>query len=86
MLVEEFIKNKLADLTPENADLKTIESDTPLQAIGVNSLGFIKLIVEIEIQYNIQFPEDQLVLSRATTIKDIAYITNQCIGRDVKNE
>ena len=85
MLVEEFIKNKLADLTPENADLKTIESDIPLQAIGVNSLGFIKLIVEIEIQYNIQFPEDQLVLSRATTIKDIAYITNQCIGRDVKN-
>lgn len=73
--VREIVLNML-ELKMTNDDLL---SDTELQNIGMNSISFVKLIVEIENQFNIEVPDDKLLITEAGTIKKLSEIIESCV-------
>ena len=58
--------------TTESIDLYDMDAD--LQNIGMNSLTFINIIVEIENQFDIEIPEDNLIADEIGTIKKLCTI------------
>jgi acyl carrier protein len=50
-------------------DIKGIEEGTVISALGIDSLGMLELVGEMEKKLNIHLPDDQLV--GLTTIRDL---------------
>ena len=51
-----------------NANVDSFESDGDLRDIGIGSLSFIAIIVDIENEFGIEFPNDMLVMKSSGTI------------------
>ena len=49
--------------------------------LAIDSVGFIRIIIEIESRYNIQIPNDMLVYSYFRTISQIEEIINTLIDK-----
>ena len=50
----------------------TIEQvDDDLSELGLDSLSFIRLIVSLEEEYNVEFKDEDLILSNMNTVKKI---------------
>lgn len=67
-LFEKFIScvNGLLDIAVSDSDY-----DTDLSSLGMDSIKFIKLIVLLENEYDIEFPDDALLFSEMNTINKI---------------
>lgn len=52
-------------------EIDKIEEDENLFDIGLNSIGFISIIIEIENQYGVFFEQDDLDLDKFNTLKVI---------------
>lgn len=61
----EFIKKTVDDYPT------TIELNTPLEEIAFNSIDFIKLLVFLEDEFEIEFEDDDLVLENYRTMEDL---------------
>lgn len=62
------IIDKIIDMP--NAEEK-IDTDTELKNIGMDSLSFVRIVVEIENQFGIEFPEDRLDIAQAGTVRKL---------------
>ena len=51
------------------------DADLNLQSIGLNSIAFVKIVVEIESEFAIEFPDDMLALPKANTVRLLCEIT-----------
>jgi len=51
-----------------------IADETDLREIGIDSIDFISIIVEIEEQFGILIPDDKLVITQAGTIEKLCNI------------
>lgn len=51
---------------------KIISTDDDLRKLGINSLNFIKMIVSIEDEFGIEFPDDALCFDKYNTVIEIA--------------
>lgn len=56
----------------ENID--NIDIDTNLQNVGMDSISFVRVVVKIENQFDIKFPDEKLVITLAGTIKSLCEI------------
>lgn len=54
------IDNSLKQIIAKHIDIDKISNDHYLDQIGVNSINFIRMIIEIEQEYNIEFDIDML--------------------------
>jgi acyl carrier protein len=61
-------------------DNKNIELSSEVSSIAFDSLRFIKLVVEIEKKFNIEFEDDYLLLHKYKTIEDICEYVESKIG------
>jgi acyl carrier protein len=52
--------------------------DTDLKTIGLNSIDFVKLVVEIEFKFDIEFPEEKFLFTEADSIGKICNIVEMC--------
>ena len=59
----------------------SLHPNTPLKNIGIDSISFVQLIVEIEKAFNIEFPDDKLTLSQVGTIKALCETIAEIKGR-----
>jgi acyl carrier protein len=50
-------------------DISGLQEGTEISSLGIDSLGILELVGEMEKQLNIQLPDDQLV--GLTTIRDL---------------
>lgn len=57
-----------------------IKVDTKLNEIGVTSLAFISIIIGIEDKFNIEFPQEFLIMDYAGTIAQLCEITGEELG------
>lgn len=91
-MTKELIKSNLIDLCSEifkesNVDTELIEYIDYVDDLGMDSITFITLIVEIEARFNIVVPDDMLVIDYFRTTDDIVEIisremTNKRCGED----
>lgn len=76
----EMIKKYQEGITPD----MEITPECRLVDLGVNSLTFIKLIVEVEKEYNIEFNEGDLYFDKSSTIKDFSDYVREHYIKDIK--
>ncbi|WP_124068442.1 acyl carrier protein [Clostridium sp. E02] len=72
-----FMCETLNKLTGSTIDKYNIEAD--LSTFEINSLLFIKLIVEIEEKYGFEFDDEYLILEKMNTINAIYLITQKYV-------
>lgn len=51
-----------------------ISLDTDLQNVGMDSLTFVRVVIEIENLFNVEFPDEKLIISQAGTVKKLCTI------------
>lgn len=51
---------------------KELTSDTKVESIGVSSIDYIKILIMLETEFDIEFDDDDLVLDENTCISDLA--------------
>jgi len=79
MEVEEIVKAMVVEQIGTDGGGLELLSDTKLQTIGMDSINFIKLIVEIECEFDIEYPEDKLLISESGTVRQIVAIVESCL-------
>ena len=57
-----------------------IDIDTNLCDLGFDSISFIRVIIEIEDKFNIEFPEENLTLSKLSTIRNLCNCLDEIIN------
>jgi acyl carrier protein len=71
-------KDEITEMVKEIINLKepieSIKVDTNLQSVGMDSIAFIKIVIEIENHFDIEFPDEKLLITQAGTIKDLCEI------------
>lgn len=68
--ITNIIKNTINLTTP----IEDIGIDENFENMGMDSISFIRIVVEIEEQLGIEFPEEKLLLSQAGTIRFLCEI------------
>lgn len=74
MKYEKEIRQLLEDKIIQDKIDSEISIETSLQSMGMDSLSFVRLVIEIEDKFNIEFPEEKLLIDEAGTIKDLCEI------------
>ena len=74
MKYQDEITKIIKDIIILTETIENIRIDTNLQDVGMDSISFIKVIIEIESYFNIEFPDEKLIITQAGTIKDLCDI------------
>lgn len=53
-------------------EIYEINSEITLDELGLNSITFVKIVVELEDQFDIEFDDDRLVMSKFKSLKEIS--------------
>lgn len=80
MNIESTIKDIIAAQLIIDLDDVELLSDTNLQNMGMNSITFIKIIVEIEGEFDIEYPDDKLLITESGTIEQMVSIVKSCLN------
>lgn len=80
MNVESVIKNIIVRQLGIDENETELLPDTNLQNIGMDSIKFIKLIVEIEGEFDIEYPDDKLLVAESGTLERIVAVVNNCLN------
>ena len=80
------IEEKVIEILEKNSKLKHIDSsrlkEITVHDLGVNSLNFIKIIVELEDAFDIEFDDDQINYDLLNNIYDLVVLINEKIPSD----
>ena len=74
--IENILINEVAVISASNSD--DVAADVPLYDLGIDSLGFVELLVAIEKRFNLKLIESGLTQEDFETIKSLA----KCIIRE----
>ena len=62
-------------------ELQKYDENQSLSDIGLDSLGFVQLIVNLEIEFGIEINDEDLILSRFFTLNDLYRMLNQYLSK-----
>lgn len=81
-----MIYDEIFQIVLENIEEKEIKIDfeTEFQQIGITSISFINIIIKVEQKYQIEFPDEKLLLSEAGTIKKIGDIVTMVLSKNIQ--
>lgn len=51
---------------------KGLNGDTKVESIGVSSIDYVKILIMLETEFDIEFDDEDLVLDENTCISDLA--------------
>ena len=55
----------------EQIEIHTLDYDDDLQQMGMDSISFIRVIVNLEDEFEIEFPDDYLLIDNMNTLNKI---------------
>ena len=64
----------IIDSIVEKININTLGPDDDLQQMGMDSISFIRIIVTIEEDFEIEFPDDYLLMDNMNTLNKITDI------------
>lgn len=75
-MTKEEIKLKLQDIIQKNTQiagvtLEEFDLEDAIASIGINSIGFVRIVVAIETEFDFEFDDDYLDPTRFQSINDI---------------
>lgn len=62
---------KILNTNMDNVKVDVAQIDKDLSVIGMDSLVFIRVIVALEEEFDIEFPDDKLLMSEMNTVSKI---------------
>ena len=68
--IGEMLRTEVADIL--SVDRATVAVDSPFQSLGMNSMGFVELLVVIEKRFNLKLMETDLSRDDFQTIRSLA--------------
>lgn len=71
--IQERIKNILKQYIHNQGKLENLGENDNLLNIGINSISFIKIIVQIETEFDIEFDENDLNTKSFDSLNDISF-------------
>ena len=80
MKYQDEITKIIEEIINFTESIENIKNDTNLQNIGMDSITFVRVVVEIENHFEIEFPNEKLIITQAGTIKDLCQIVMEVRG------
>lgn len=74
--MEQVVRALLKKHIKSNIDFEEISSTESLEDAGMNSIDFIKVVADIEMEYEIIFPDEELDFENFNTIDNIVKFIN----------
>jgi len=74
MNYEQEIRSILVESILLSVPIEAIDVNTELQLVGMDSLSFVRVVVDIENHFDIEFPDERLIISQANTIQTLCDI------------
>lgn len=68
------ICDEVAKIICRELDIETVDYNENLIDLGLDSLKYVKLIIEIEDYYDIEFPDEKLVIKESNSILKLSEI------------
>lgn len=65
----------------EEKAVEDLKTDTSLLELGINSVSFIKAVVAIENEFDLEFQDENLDLARFRTYGDILSVIEDEVGK-----
>jgi acyl carrier protein len=85
--IDKWILNKVSQINESNnGAVAGFDSDTPFVAMGISSLDYIQLIIEIENEFNIELDDETLAFGNELCCGKLADVIKRKLGRVYKNE
>lgn len=69
---------KIINSLSDSINLFSDDIDKNISEYGIDSIGFIRLVIKLEEEFNITIPDEYLILSKMSTIKDICKVLKNC--------
>jgi len=80
MKYEEQVKSAIKNTLTPTESLDCFDVDRNLSEVGVDSINFVRITVELEDMLEIEFPFDQLVLNESGSIRNLCKIIEAIKG------
>lgn len=65
----------------ENINLQLEQTDEDLSELGMNSVSFISVVVAIERYFEIEYPDEYLLISQSNTLSVLTNIISEVIKK-----
>ncbi len=69
------IDEKIINIIKEELSIEHVTPEMELEKIEINSIGFIKIIVAIETEFDFEFEDEKMLFSAFPKIEDIIHYT-----------
>lgn len=73
---EEIIREKAADILKID-NIETVAADQDLKEYGMDSLNAIELVVSLELEFGIEFAEEDLLVDNLCTIQKLVEVVEK---------
>lgn len=73
LVTEEKIIN-IINKNNNNIQVTQEQIDIPFESLGIDSIEFVRIIVELEDFFECEFPDEKLIMNNANTVKKIFMI------------
>ena len=81
MGLEVKLRKIIGSVVAPTRPIEEIDIDDDLQNVGMDSLVFVRLIVEMENKLDLEFPEEMMLITKARTIRQLCEVV-----RSIKEE
>lgn len=78
MKSEEVIREKVAEIL-KIEEVETIPADKDLKKYGMDSLNAIELVVSLEMEFGIEFKEEDLLVDNLCTIQKLMNVVEKTL-------
>jgi len=78
--VKEKIKGIIVSRLKDQEKIRTLEHDTPLLSLGIDSILALSILVEIEEEFNIEIDDSDLNMDKIRNINSFAELVDNYIN------
>jgi len=78
--VKEKIKGIIVSRLKDEEKIRTLEYDTPLLSLGIDSILALSILVEIEEEFNIEIDDSDLNMDKIRNISSFAELVDHYIS------
>ena len=80
MNYEKEIRNIISNTIKTTEPIDDFDADQCLQNIGLDSVTFIRIVVEIENRFEFEFPDEKLAITEVETIRKLCSVVASAKG------
>jgi acyl carrier protein len=71
------IVNLVDELRPEQLRLRPIDVDQDLRSVGINSLAMVRLMMDVELTFDVAIPKEDLHIENFRSVRAVATLVSR---------